>query len=43
MYLASRLMVDEESFMERACLDELVRRLGLEPDLRRRLDAARAA
>ena len=47
MYLASRLMVDQESFMERAYLDELVRRLGLEPDLRARLDAeveaARAA
>ncbi len=39
MYLASRLMVDEESFMERAYLDELARRLGLEPDLRQRLDA----
>lgn len=43
MYLASRLMVDEESFMERAYLDELVRRLGLDPDLRQRLDAEVAA
>jgi len=44
MYLASVLVVDEESFMERAYLQELVRQLKLDPALVSELDAqARAA
>lgn len=39
MYLASLLMVDDESFMERAYLDELARRLNLAPDLKATLEA----
>jgi uncharacterized membrane protein YebE (DUF533 family) len=38
MYLASRMMIDDESYMERAYLDELARCLKLDPELRRRLD-----
>ncbi|MGD8308379.1 MAG: tellurite resistance TerB family protein [Chromatiales bacterium] len=44
MYLASFLMVDQESFMERAYLDGLAEAMGLDPDLKARLEAqARAA
>jgi uncharacterized membrane protein YebE (DUF533 family) len=44
MYLASLLVVDEESYMERAYLDELARQLKLEPGLKERLEQhARAA
>ncbi|MBU4610447.1 tellurite resistance TerB family protein [Achromobacter sp. GG226] len=39
MYLASLLVVDEESFMERAYLDELARRLNLAPELKSTLEA----
>ena len=39
MYLASLLMVDEESYMERAYLDELARQLKLAPDLKAQLEA----
>lgn len=38
MYLASRLVVDEENFMERAYLDELAHCMGLDSELQRRLD-----
>lgn len=38
MYLASRMMVDEQNFMERAYLDELVRLMGIAPGLRAELD-----
>lgn len=38
MYLASVLVVDEESFMERAYLDGLARALGLPPELRSQLE-----
>lgn len=38
MYLASLLLVDEQSFMERAYLDELSRQLRLDPGLRSELD-----
>lgn len=38
MYLASRLVVDTESYMERAYLDELARALQLDPGLRAQLD-----
>jgi uncharacterized membrane protein YebE (DUF533 family) len=38
MYLASLLVVDEESFMERAYLDGLARELELDPDLKARLE-----
>lgn len=38
MYLASVLMVDEERFMERAYLDELARRLGLDDALKLELE-----
>lgn len=38
MYLASRLVIDEENYMERAYLDELVRQLKLDPELRASLD-----
>ena len=37
MYLASLLVADEQSFMERAYLDELGRQLKLEPALQQRL------
>ena len=44
MYLASLLVVDEESYMERAYLDELARRLQLQPGLKEQLEQhARAA
>ncbi len=39
MYLASLLVVDEESFMERAYLDELARRLDLPVELKATLEA----
>ena len=39
MYLASLLVVDDQSFMERAYLDGLARELGLDPDLKARLEA----
>lgn len=39
MYLASLLAVDEQSFMERAYLDELARRLGIDDALKARLEA----
>lgn len=39
MYLASVLVVDEESFMERAYLDELARQLKLDPELKQQLEA----
>ncbi|WP_459616908.1 tellurite resistance TerB family protein [Bordetella sp. 2513F-2] len=39
MYLASLMMVDEESYMERAYLEELARQLQLPPDLRQQLEA----
>lgn len=38
MYLASLLAADEQSFMERAYLDELARQLKLDDALRRRLE-----
>ncbi|AIT26727.1 tellurite resistance TerB family protein [Bordetella holmesii] len=38
MYLASLLMVDEQSYMERAYLDELARQLKLAPSLQRQLE-----
>ena len=38
MYLASILMVDEESYMERAYLDELARQLKLDPSLKAELE-----
>lgn len=38
MYLASLLMVDEENFMERAYLDELARKLNLEPSFKMELE-----
>ncbi|OZI64858.1 tellurite resistance TerB family protein [Bordetella genomosp. 4] len=39
MYLASLIMVDEESYMERAYLDELARQLKLAPDLKAHLES----
>ncbi|HWL30222.1 MAG TPA: DUF533 domain-containing protein [Burkholderiaceae bacterium] len=39
IYLASLLVVDEESFMERAYLDELARNLKLDPGLKAELHA----
>ncbi|GAB3285710.1 tellurite resistance TerB family protein [Parahaliea aestuarii] len=39
VYLASLLMVDEQSFMERAYLQELARELKLAPELVSRLEA----
>lgn len=39
MYLASLIMVDEESYMERAYLDELARQLRLAPDLKAQLES----
>jgi uncharacterized membrane protein YebE (DUF533 family) len=38
MYLASRLVVDTENFMERAYLDELARCMHLDKELQARLD-----
>jgi len=38
LYLASRLVIDEPSFMERSYLDELARQLRLSPELREHLD-----
>ncbi len=38
MYLASLLLVDEQSFMERAYLDELARQLKLDPQLKASLE-----
>lgn len=38
MYLASLLAADEQSFMERAYLDELARQLGLDDSLKQRLE-----
>lgn len=38
MYLASLLAADEQSFMERAYLDELARQLQLDPALKQRLE-----
>ena len=42
MYLASLLVADDQSFMERAYLDELARQLALPPDLKARLEAQAA-
>jgi len=39
MYLASLIVVDEESYMERAYLDELARQLRLAPDLKAQLES----
>ncbi len=39
MYIASVMMVDEESFMERSYLGELARRLNLDPNLKIELEA----
>ncbi|WP_024890965.1 tellurite resistance TerB family protein [Luteimonas huabeiensis] len=39
MYLASLLVADEQSFMERAYLDELARKLGIDDALKARLEA----
>lgn len=39
MYLASAMVVDEQSFMERAYLDELARKLGIDEALKARLEA----
>lgn len=38
IYLASLLVIDEESFMERAYLDELARQLGLAAELKQHLE-----
>lgn len=38
MYLASLLVVDEETFMERAYLDQLAKELKLDPDLKTKLE-----
>ncbi|PKN43674.1 MAG: DUF533 domain-containing protein [Deltaproteobacteria bacterium HGW-Deltaproteobacteria-18] len=38
MYLASLLMVDEENFMERAYLDELARKMNLDPSFKMELE-----
>lgn len=38
MYLASLLVVDDESFMERAYLDQLAKELKLDPDLKAKLE-----
>lgn len=43
MYLASLLVVDEQSFMERAYLEELARQLRLPPDLQARLQRSAQA
>ncbi len=39
IYMASVLVIDDGSFMERSYLDELARQLGLDPDLKARLEA----
>lgn len=39
VYLASALVIDEESFMERAYLDELARQLNLDANLKNQLEA----
>lgn len=39
MYLASLLVADQQSFMEKAYLDELARQLKLPPDLQTRLQS----
>ncbi|MFQ6686940.1 tellurite resistance TerB family protein, partial [Bordetella pertussis] len=39
MYLASLLVADEQSFMERAYLDELARQLKLPAELKQQLEA----
>ncbi|MYN13469.1 DUF533 domain-containing protein [Pusillimonas sp. TS35] len=39
VYLASLLVIDEQSYMERAYLDELARRLPLPPGLKEELEA----
>ncbi len=39
MYLASLLMIDETSYMERAYLDELARQLSLDAGLKVELEA----
>ena len=38
MYLASILVIDEESYMERAYLEELARQLSIEPALKAELE-----
>ena len=38
MYIASVMLVDEESFMEKSYLDELARQLKLEPGLKAELE-----
>jgi uncharacterized membrane protein YebE (DUF533 family) len=38
MYLASLLMVDEENFMERAYLDELARKMNMDPSFKLELE-----
>jgi uncharacterized membrane protein YebE (DUF533 family) len=38
MYIASVMLVDEESFMEKSYLDELARQLKLEPGLKVELE-----
>lgn len=38
MYLASRMIVDTENYMERAYLDEFARCLELDPELQKKLD-----
>lgn len=43
MYLASLLVADETSFMERAYLDELARQLQLPPGLKAELEAQASA
>ena len=43
MYLASILVVDEESYMERAYLDELARQLQLDPELKAELETQATA
>lgn len=43
MYLASLLVADEQSFMERAYLEELARQLKLAPGLKAELEAQAAA
>jgi len=43
MYLASLMVVDEESYMERAYLDELARQLRLAPELKQQLEQSARA
>jgi uncharacterized membrane protein YebE (DUF533 family) len=38
MYIASVMLVDEESFMEKAYLEELAKQLKLEPGLKVELE-----